>query len=416
MTGIAVRCPFGWPAVIETSPTLGGLPNPTLLYLTCPSATTAISRAESTGGVRRLKSACADPGLRGALDEVTQAYRGRRARLAPAGDPRPEAGIGGPEGPETASCLHAYAAALLAALSGWLDAEDGARAEARPVARAASEAWDRFLPALDSLWCADDRCARWATGCGSETAEAVEGVSGQRVAAIDIGTISVRLLVADIQSGPAPAGLPGGRGDQARRGTTAGRSPDGGRGRPHQGGGGEVRPGGAPTGSSTNHSRRHQRHSRGRRRCRFRPLAGGGEPCRGGGAERAGGGSARVRRRFAGHRGRFRGSRCGRRQHRADPSRRGRRGRSGEPGAGSQPGHRALDPFRSAVSDGIGRGPRGGGVGPGSPPAAIRRRGDPAGGRCRDGHHSGLSGRRSEGLLLRSHPSADTVPGCRSTG
>ena len=227
MTGIAVRCPFGRPAVIETSPTLGGLPNPTLLYLTCPSATTAISRAESAGGVRHLKSACSgDPGLRRALDEVTLAYRSRRAGLAPAGDPRPEAGIGGPEGPEAASCLHAYAAALLAARSGWLDAEAGDLgsgprvAPPRPrgpagAAEAAALAWDQFLPPREALWCSDDRCVRWATGWGGE--EAGGAASGgeksgaakggaakagrERVAAIDVGTISVRLLVADLQSG-----------------------------------------------------------------------------------------------------------------------------------------------------------------------------------------------------------------------
>ena len=229
MTGIAARCPFGRPAVIETSPTLGGMPNPTLLYLTCPSATTAISRAESAGGVRHLKSVCSDdPDLRRALDELTRAYRSRRAGLAPAGDPRPEAGIGGPQGPETASCLHAYAAALLAALSGWLDAEAGLPGQGQRVAptgpvgaaAAAAEGWDRFLPPRAALWCADDRCARWATGCGGDEADvAASGAeksggersgaerggdgkaTGERVAAIDIGTISVRLLVADLQSG-----------------------------------------------------------------------------------------------------------------------------------------------------------------------------------------------------------------------
>ena len=196
MTGIAVRCPFARPAVIETSPMLGGVPNPTLLYLTCPSAATAISRKESAGGVRRLKSMCGDdPDLRRALDEVTGAYRRRRALVAPpAGDSRPEAGIGGPEKPETASCLHAYAAALLAALSGWLDAEDQGERNG-DAARAAALAWDRFLPPRDALWCKDDRCARWATGCGGEMAD------GERVAAIDVGTISVRLLVADLLAG-----------------------------------------------------------------------------------------------------------------------------------------------------------------------------------------------------------------------
>jgi exopolyphosphatase / guanosine-5'-triphosphate,3'-diphosphate pyrophosphatase len=190
VTGIAVRCPFGRPAVIETSPVLAGEPNPTLLYLTCPSGAAVISRDESAGGVRRLKSACeADPELRRALEEVTLAYRRRRAWLAPGGEVRPEAGIGGPGGPGRASCLHAYAAALLAALEGWLD-EDGAPGdEALDPAGVAARAWDRFLPPRSALWCLDDRCAQWTSGGAAP-----------RVAAIDVGTISVRLLVA--QSGP----------------------------------------------------------------------------------------------------------------------------------------------------------------------------------------------------------------------
>jgi hypothetical protein len=87
-----------------------------------------------------LKSACShDPELRAALDGLTFIYQHRRAGLALAGDPRPEAGIGGPEGPERASCLHAYAAALLAALSGWLDAAPGAQADVvADVAKTAS--------------------------------------------------------------------------------------------------------------------------------------------------------------------------------------------------------------------------------------------------------------------------------------
>jgi exopolyphosphatase/guanosine-5'-triphosphate,3'-diphosphate pyrophosphatase len=215
VTGIAARCPFGRPAVIETAPRLAGKPNPTLLYLTCPSATAAISGAEARGGVKRFKGLCReDADLHHLLDEVSDAYRRRRAALAPAGDPRPEAGIGGPEGPEKASCLHAYAAALLAAQEGWFDeppgeaAEDGdeerratdyrggtAAAAREGIAAAAGPAWERFLPPRDALWCADDRCARWATDPGSAQGGA------RRVAAIDIGTISVRLLVADIRDG-----------------------------------------------------------------------------------------------------------------------------------------------------------------------------------------------------------------------
>ncbi len=63
----------------------------------------------------------------------------------------------------------------------------------------------RFLPPPEALWCTDDRCARWAAGNeeGARAADAAtRRVSGaQRVAAIDIGTISVRLLVADVRDG-----------------------------------------------------------------------------------------------------------------------------------------------------------------------------------------------------------------------
>jgi exopolyphosphatase/guanosine-5'-triphosphate,3'-diphosphate pyrophosphatase len=219
VTGIAVRCPFGRPAIIETSPVLtGGLPNPTLLYLTCPSAVAVISRIESAGGVRHLKSAWrTDLDLRARLDEVTRAYQERRAFLAEGADPRPEAGIGGPEDPGKASCLHAYAAALLAVRGGWLVAgapglAGGPAERPEPPAEAA---WDRVLPARDALWCTDDRCECWAvearhaddrrahpaTGRCEEGQNGASRGSGKRVAAIDVGTISVRLLVADVIEG-----------------------------------------------------------------------------------------------------------------------------------------------------------------------------------------------------------------------
>ena len=204
LTGIAARCPFGYPAVIETAPIMtGGAPNPTLLYITCPSLATAVSRVEAGGGVRRLKAACrTDEQLRDVLLTITELYRARRAALvgetaSPPG-PRLGAGIGGPEGPETAACLHAYAAALLAVMTGWLggtslgDAAGRARApeperpepEKPVLVERVEEVWARFLPPVGESWCHDSRCSRWDTG--------------RRPAAIDVGTISVRLLVADI--------------------------------------------------------------------------------------------------------------------------------------------------------------------------------------------------------------------------
>ena len=222
LTGIAARCPFGYPAVIETAPVLtGGAPNPTLLYLTCPSLAAVISRVEESGGVRQFRTQCReDAESRDVLSQITELYQERRRALAcehveaaPLGA-RLGAGIGGPEGPESASCLHAYAAALLAILSRWLtDSEveispttlmpadeaagaaadmEAALGEEHPLLPRARQAWLRFLPSLESAWCADGRCSRWDTGL--------------RPAAIDVGTISVRLLVADM-AGERPRSL-----------------------------------------------------------------------------------------------------------------------------------------------------------------------------------------------------------------
>jgi exopolyphosphatase/guanosine-5'-triphosphate,3'-diphosphate pyrophosphatase len=192
LTGVAARCPSGYPAVVETAPVMtGGAPNPTLLYVTCPALAAAISRVESEGGVRKLRSACRIDGqLRRLLNEITRLYQERRTELAsdrPAAvqdAARLGAGIGGPEGPEVASCLHAYAAALLAVMTGWLV---GMPVEEAPLAVQARQAWARFLPPVDSCWCGEERCARWDTG--------------QRPAAIDVGTISVRLLLAEEANG-----------------------------------------------------------------------------------------------------------------------------------------------------------------------------------------------------------------------
>jgi exopolyphosphatase/guanosine-5'-triphosphate,3'-diphosphate pyrophosphatase len=188
LTGITVRCPFGYPAVVETAPVLtGGAPNPTLLYLTCPALTALVSRAEAGGAVRAFKSwVGADSDAQRALEQITRLYRERRAALAGdrASDARLDAGIGGPQGPELASCLHAYAAALLAVMTG---RPAGAAAGAAALAGDARRMWTTFLPALEDSWCGDGRCGHWVTG--------------ERRAAIDVGTISVRLLVAEVVGG-----------------------------------------------------------------------------------------------------------------------------------------------------------------------------------------------------------------------
>ena len=51
---VAARCPFGLPSVIENQRTRE---MPTSFWATCPSLVAAISRVESTGGVREAREA-----------------------------------------------------------------------------------------------------------------------------------------------------------------------------------------------------------------------------------------------------------------------------------------------------------------------------------------------------------------------
>src|SRR5205085_3932986 len=65
LVSVAHRCPCGQPDVVETSPRLeDGTPFPTLYYLTCPRATAAASRLESTGRMREWQAELGtDPAL-----------------------------------------------------------------------------------------------------------------------------------------------------------------------------------------------------------------------------------------------------------------------------------------------------------------------------------------------------------------
>src|SRR5262249_25170042 len=58
---VAVRCPFGRPAVTEQEPfDAAGHPFPTQFWVTCPHLVAAISRLEAAGGVERWSRAAAD--------------------------------------------------------------------------------------------------------------------------------------------------------------------------------------------------------------------------------------------------------------------------------------------------------------------------------------------------------------------
>jgi hypothetical protein len=114
MRAIAHRCPCGLPDVVETSPRLAdGTPFPTLYYLTCPRASSAVGRLEASGAMRgmtdRLRS---DPELAAAYRAAHEAYLARRAEL---GDAPEIDGVSAGGMPTRVKCLHALLAHALAA-------------------------------------------------------------------------------------------------------------------------------------------------------------------------------------------------------------------------------------------------------------------------------------------------------------
>ena len=118
---VALRCPFGLPAVTEQAPyNASGEPFPTTYYLTCPHLVAAIARLEAGGGVERWSAATAhDPELAASLERASAEQRALRWELARGETGRDagaslELGIGGSRRPERLKCLHAHAAYALA--------------------------------------------------------------------------------------------------------------------------------------------------------------------------------------------------------------------------------------------------------------------------------------------------------------
>lgn len=105
---VAVRCPFGKPAVTEQEPfDANGRPFPTQFYVTCPHLVAAISRLEAAGGVERWSEAArADPALAASLEAAQAEQRALRPEI--------DAGIGGSTRDGSLKCLHAHAAFALA--------------------------------------------------------------------------------------------------------------------------------------------------------------------------------------------------------------------------------------------------------------------------------------------------------------
>ena len=102
---VAHRCPCGNPDVVETSPALpDGTPFPTLYYLTCPRAASAIGTLEASGLMREMTTRLADD------EELAASYRAAHesylARREQIGHVEQIAGISAGGMPNRVKCLH----------------------------------------------------------------------------------------------------------------------------------------------------------------------------------------------------------------------------------------------------------------------------------------------------------------------
>ncbi|MGA2803557.1 MAG: DUF501 domain-containing protein [Acidimicrobiales bacterium] len=169
---VVVRDAAGGPVVIANSPFLGdGTPMPTLYWLVGRAERDLVSRLESTGGVRAAE-AVVDPAE---LEAAHGRYASLRDAAVPPGHrgPRPTGGVGGTR--QGVKCLHAHLAWFLAG-------------GADPVGR-----WTCEKLGIDP--------SRYIITPAEGPARAIGAVGGS-VAAIDCGTNSTRLLVADAGGRP----------------------------------------------------------------------------------------------------------------------------------------------------------------------------------------------------------------------
>jgi hypothetical protein len=118
---VAVRCPFGRPAVTEQSPyDPDGEPFPTTYWVTCRWLVAALARLEADGGVERWTAAVdVNPALAASRARADDEQRKLRRRLAGVqtgrdGGASLELGVGGAGRTGSLKCLHAHAAFALA--------------------------------------------------------------------------------------------------------------------------------------------------------------------------------------------------------------------------------------------------------------------------------------------------------------
>jgi hypothetical protein len=109
---VAHRCSCGLPDVVQTHPRLDdGTPFPTLYYLTCPRAASAIGRLEGSGLMREMTQRLADdPDLAARYQAAHDDYLARRDAIEPLGTTVTAGGM-----PTRVKCLHVLVAHALAA-------------------------------------------------------------------------------------------------------------------------------------------------------------------------------------------------------------------------------------------------------------------------------------------------------------
>lgn len=129
---VAVRCPYGKPAVTEQWPRdESGRPFPTTFYVTCGHLVAAIARLEAAGGVERwTRRAAGEPELAASLERANAEQQQLRPDVA--------GGIGGSTRSGSLKCLHAHAAFALA--------------------RPGYELGEQILAEVDPLWPASGCC------------------------------------------------------------------------------------------------------------------------------------------------------------------------------------------------------------------------------------------------------------------
>nr|WP_124441684.1 DUF501 domain-containing protein [Kutzneria buriramensis]WKX16148.1 DUF501 domain-containing protein [Kutzneria buriramensis] len=112
LRAIAHRCPCGQPDVVETAPRLpDGTPFPTLYYLTCPKASSAIGTLEANGVMKEMTARLeTDPVLAAAYRAAHEDYIRRRDEIEELKGFPSAGGM-----PDRVKCLHVLVAHSLAA-------------------------------------------------------------------------------------------------------------------------------------------------------------------------------------------------------------------------------------------------------------------------------------------------------------